>query len=139
MRVLACFTATVALCLGGLSTTASAGPRTCTKDPADGWQSVTDPKRVSASEIEFNDSVKGIQQALVAKISLFCLNGTVAPLGPRKPWTGATCDLRMVELKKKGRVVGKLLCTKGKGPIKRGPGKLLKKKEKKEKKAKKGG
>ena len=94
--------------LAGLSTANAA--RTCTKKATSGWQSVTDPQRISLAEIQFDDSVMGIQNAKVGKISLFCLGGKARKFPPKMKWKGKSCDLRMVPAPDGSRVVGKLLC-----------------------------
>ena len=97
--------------LAGLSVAnAAPGPRTCAKKAKSGWQSVTDPQRISLAEIQFDDSVMGIQNAKVGKISLFCLGGKARKFPPKMKWKGKSCDLRMVPAPDGSRVVGKLLC-----------------------------
>ena len=103
-------TATAALCLSGLSTANAAPGLNCKKAAGStGWLSVTDPARVSMDEVEYNDSVKGIQRVLVGKISTFCLDGKTKKFPPKMKWKGKTCDLSVVTAAK-GNVLHKLLC-----------------------------
>ena len=109
-KALLAATAIATLCLSGLSTANAAPGPACTKPVGStGWQSVKDPARVSMDEVEYNDSVKGIQRVLVGKISTFCLDGKMKKFPPKTKWKGKSCDLSIVTAVK-GNVLHKLLC-----------------------------
>ena len=75
------------------------GPVACIKTATPGWMSVRNPRAISAREIEFIDSVAGVQRSLWNSLplpagfvpSLACLNG--APIDITRMPGGVSCDL----------------------------------------------